>query len=84
MDISTVKIVRTALTVGILVVALFGKLVSKAAPGLMMACAIIVLALFVADIIISILFWKCPGCGRPLRHRSLWPHYCDKCGEYLG
>lgn len=83
MDIGTVKIVRVCLLAAMAFFCLLGKLFS--ASTIMMAVfAGIALLLFIADIVISILFWKCPGCGRPLRHKSLLPKYCQHCGEYLG
>jgi uncharacterized protein YqgC (DUF456 family) len=83
MDIGTVKIVRTALLVAMLLFCLLGKLFS-ASTTMLVVCALIALLTFIADIVISLLFWKCPGCGRHLRHKSIWPKYCQHCGEYLG
>lgn len=83
MDIGTVKIVRISLLVAMVFFCLLGKLFS-ASTIMMAVCVGIAFLLFIADIVISILFWKCPGCGRPLHHKSLWPKYCQHCGEYLG
>ena len=83
MDIGTVKIVRISLLVAMVFICLLGKLFS-ASTIMMAVCAGIGLLLFIADIVISLWFWKCPGCGRPLHYKSLWAKYCRHCGEYLG
>ena len=82
-DIGKVKIVRVCLLVAMGFFCLLGKLFS-ALTIVMAVCAGLALLVFIADIVISLLFWKCPGCGRPLHHKHLWPKYCPCCGEYLG
>ena len=60
MDIGTVKIVRICLLVAMVFFCLLGKLFS-ASTIMMAVCAGIGLLLFIADIVISLWFWKCPG-----------------------
>lgn len=83
MKISTVRIVRVVLLGVMLFFCLIGKLLGEASTAVLAVCAAIALVAFAADIVISILYWKCPGCGCPLRFKSIWPKYCSHCGEPL-
>lgn len=40
-------------------------------------------AVFMAVVLQTLLFFRCPHCGGHWDARSGIPHYCPECGEYI-
>ena len=40
-------------------------------------------AVFLAAILQTLLFFRCPCCGKLWDTRGGVPHYCPECGEYI-
>ena len=82
MKISTVRTVRLSLLGGMLLFCILGMMLKGHIVAMSVCCAIAVLA-FVARIVISFLYWRCPHCGCMLSHRIHFIQYCPHCGESL-
>lgn len=82
MKISTVRIVRLSLLGGMLLFCVLGMMLKGHIVAMSVCCAIAVLA-FIAEIVIGVLYWRCPQCGRMLSHRLHFIQYCPHCGEPL-
>ncbi len=76
MKLRTVKTVFFCLTI-------VGFLLYLPARALELSVLLVIAAVcFLAALIIQLIFWKCPACGRHLG-RGLWAKYCKYCGKEL-
>lgn len=81
MELSTVKHVRNILLVVMIITVILGMLAGDGAPVLRLVWAIIGFACIIAELVIHILFWRCPYCGKPLRYTVI--KHCEHCGEVV-
>ena len=82
MDIITVIQARL-ICLGVLFLgAILAVFLQNSFVGVLICGGIVLLAAIVL-IVISLLFWRCPSCGRHLPERSLFIEFCPHCGKAL-
>lgn len=80
MNLRTVNHIRTSLLVVMIIALIFSKLAGVDST-LGVVCLVISMVAIVAEIVIYILYWRCPYCGKPLRRVVI--KHCEYCGASL-
>lgn len=85
MQISTVKLVRKTLLAVLSGTLIFAILFLKIfhIPWLGFTFAVLAILMIIGYLIFSILYWRCPSCGKLLPEKQINTQYCPRCGEFL-